>query len=119
MVLKQINFRVLPYLHGKCTLNLLSGIVFVVQDPVLGMSSFTCQVIFTPGILIKLRSPLNQFTNLGGTLPDHHFNHLLITEMISGHQGILHMFIMAVGLSGYSRNPSLRITGIGLVHFRF
>ena len=83
------------------------------------MPTLPGKVIFPATLLIKFCAPLDHLTDLFGCLSYNHLNHLFIAEMIPCHQGIFHMFLIAVGLISYCSDPSLRIAGIGLIHLSF
>ena len=81
-------------LGQQCPLHFPAREIFVVQNPVFRMSSFSAQIILFAPVFVKTGTPVNDFLHTRWPLFNYDTNDLLITQTIASVECICNVFFV-------------------------
>ncbi|MNT41115.1 hypothetical protein D3C72_1774670 [compost metagenome] len=117
IVFVDMDIRKALDLFEQCTLNFPAGNIFIMQDAKVGMPAFFTPQVFALRIFIEAGTPVDHLLYHLRTFCNDNFHHLLITQSVTGNEGILYMFVKAITVSIYYRDTALCIFSIGFIIF--
>ena len=114
MILQNSDKRIISDCFHQSALNLGTGVVGMVQDAELGMTTLTMQIELTISFLVKINAPMNQLLDLLRRILHHLLYGLRITEPITGYHSVVNMLLkiihLQIGNTGYATLCTLSIS---------
>ena len=120
MILQHRNVRMPSHGFHQPALDFESRVVSMMQDTEFRMAALTMQIEVTLFILVEVHPPLHHILN-AFRRPAHHLLYgLPVTDVVTGNDGVLNMFVKIVNRQISDRGYSaLGLGRIGLVHGGF
>ena len=120
VVLLDVDIRIAAHRLHQSALNLSSGVVGMVKDTELRVSSLAVKVERAVFLFVEIHSPLHQFLNLRRGISYHLFHSLAVADIVAGNHCVFDMFLEIIYFEVCHRsNSTLCKIGIGLVERSF
>lgn len=116
VVFVDVDIWVLLHSLYQALLNLETGVVGMVEDTEFGVAAFAVEVECAVGLAVEVDSPLEELTDLGGSLTHHFLHGLGVGNPVAGNHCVVDMLFEVVdGEVGDRSHSSLRQGGVGLM----
>ncbi len=116
MMLEHIDIGRAAHLADKALLDLIAGIVGMVQDAEFRVSSLTVEVEVTVSLAVEVHAPVKKLPDLVGRTLDYFPHRLRIAQPVAGYHRIMYMFVEIVDRGvGDRGNTTLRKSCVSLI----